>query len=221
MALPVPDKLSTVFAPFKSQDIEVLASFAETVCELQESRFGRNLERLGLPPRITDMYRHPQGGGFGKLRLTHAAPELRDAIFAASRRLRTESEFGSFQQACAALKRSTKQRGTEEGTMLRYRLEAASRAIRDASSKPATVAARISEGDDKRSYTTREEVRGLAEYGHHFHQDDAVLRRDWNSVPASLLEPSVDEALRAAIEAAIAIYPITEAVLRDPELRDL
>jgi len=65
------------------------------------------------------------------------------------------------------------------------------------------------------------EVRDLAEYGYHFHQDDPVKRRDWLSVPASLLDSSVDEALRAAIEAALAIYPITEAVLRDPALRAL
>jgi hypothetical protein len=219
--LKVPAKLADVFAPFGSEELEVLASFAATVRELQGSRFGRNLEKLGHPPRITDVYRRPEGGGFGKLRMTHAAPEMRNAIFAASRRLRTESEFGSFHQACRILKSSTKRRGTDEGTALRHRLEAASRRVRDASSGTAAVAAEITDEKGKRSYTTREEVRELAEYGHHFHQGDSVLRRDWLSVPASLLDSSVDEALRAAIEAAIAIYPIAEAVLRDPALRAL
>lgn len=219
--LEVPARLSDVFAPFESEDLEVLASFAATVRELQESRFGRNLEKLGRPPRVTDVYRHPEGGGIGKLQMTHAAPEMRNAIFAASRRLRTESEFGSFHQACRVLKSSTKRRRTDEGTALRHRLEAATRRVRDASSGIAAVAAEIRDEDGKRSYTTREEVRELAEYGHHFHQENAVLRRDWLSVPASLLDSSVDEALRAAIEAAIAIFPITEAVLRDPTLRAL
>jgi hypothetical protein len=77
----------------------------------------------------------------------------------------------------------------------------------------------IRDEDGERSYATREQIFELAEYGQHFHQGDEVLRRDWKFLPEPLLEPSVDEALRVAAEAALALGPIVRAVLDELALR--
>lgn len=219
MALPIPDNLSGVFAPFDSGDLEVLDSFAGNVEELQESRFGRNLEKLGQRPVVTQMQRRPGGGGSGLVRVRHASPESRASVFAVARRLKLEHEYGSFHQACGVLKSSTKRNGSTAATNLRNRIEAARRRIRSVAQEPASVGIVVTEGSSQRSYSTRDEISELAEYGHHFHQGDEELRGDWNALPKPLLEPSIDEALRATAEAALSIAPLVKAVLTDPILR--
>jgi len=168
--LETPQNLTEVFAPFNSADLELLAAFAANLEELQQSRFGQRLDKLGDRPQITEIVRFPGGGGKGKVRVRHAPHEMRAAIFAVARRLRLEHEYGSLHQACSVLKSSAKRSRTPAGAELAARIEAA-------------------------------------------------RRRDWKSLPEPLLEPSVDEALRVAAEAALALGPIVKAVLDEPGLR--
>lgn len=217
--LETPQNLTEVFAPFNSADLELLAAFAANLEEPQQSRFGQRLDKLGDRPQITELVRFPGGGGKGKVRVRHAPHEMRAAIFAVARRLRLEHEYGSLHQACSVLKGSAKRSGTPAGAELAARIEAARRRIRVTGKEKASVGAVIRDEDGERSYATREQIFELAEYGQHFHQNNEVLRRDWKSLPEPLLEPSVDEALRVAAEAALALGPIVKAVLDEPALR--
>jgi hypothetical protein len=219
MPLMPPSELTDLFAPFDSGDLELLASFVRGVDELHSSRFGRNLSGLGSPPVLSGVRRRLGGGGSGVIRVQHASTEARAAIFAVCRRLREEHEYASLHQACGRLRGSTKRKGTTAATELGYRIDGLRRRLRDAGSKPALVGAAVTDQAGKREYVTRKQVLELAEYGHHFHQDNADLRRDWLALPQPLLEPSVDEALRVAAEAALALYPLAAAVLEEPALR--
>lgn len=218
MTLPTPEHLSEIFAPFDSAELELLASFVGNVREIKDSRFGERLEDLGDRPQVIIDHRNPGGGGHGRVRVLNATPEMRAAIFAAARRLRTEHEFGSLNRACGVLIGSIKRRGSANAEQLRLRIEVARRRLRQIEASPGAVEFRVREGEAVREYSTREQLTNLAEYGFHFHQGDRELRTDWNALPKPLIEPSVDEALRAATEAALAALPLAEAVLAEPAL---
>lgn len=218
MSIDVPARLADAFAPLDSHDRECLGAFVRSVQELRASRFGHNLDKLGQRPKITRLVRRPGGGGSGLINVRSAAPEARAAVFAVVRRLRDEHEYGSLHQACGVLRGATKRRGTKPAIELGYRIEALRRGLRDARNRPAPVGASVTDAEGSRTYMNRNEIIELAEYGHHFHQGNAILRRDWLNLPTQLLEPSIDEALRVAAESAIAVYPLASAVLEDPAL---
>jgi len=153
------------------------------------------------------------------LRTRHASQEARNAVLAAMRRLRSEHEFGSAPRVCTILRGSTKRRGTDEATELGNRIRLVSRRFRDAPTERSVVGFSFKEDDVTRSYETHKAVLALDEYGRHFHQDDATLRRDRLAIPEPLLAPAIDGAIRAAAEVALVIDGFVELVLNDPSLR--
>jgi hypothetical protein len=210
---------SDVFAPFLLEDVEKLYSFREAVDDLRSSRFGRQLDALGKAPTVHGLRRHGSGGGTGLLRTTHASQEAQDAVIAAVRRIRTEHEFGSAPQVCNVLRGSTKRRQTEAAMILGFKIEAVRRRFRDMPTKESTVSLSVTGDGTTRKYETHEAILRLVEYGRHFHQNDRTLRKDRLAIPEPLLAPTVDGALRAVAEIALALDEIVEPALADPSLR--
>lgn len=209
--------LHRLLAPLDAVDIEELVWFHQDVESLRQSRFASRLEELGDSPTLRVLRRYPTGGGEGVIRVRASHPEVRGAVFAVLRKLRTDHEPASITRTAKILSRAAHRRATTESDTLTAELRTYKRRLRDADQSRAAVGFVVTDEEGRRPYETTGSIVDLVQNGRVFHSA-REKRRDLDAIVPSLADPSVDRGLRFVAEIAFDLDDFVALVVAAPEL---
>jgi hypothetical protein len=209
--------IAHVFNGFESYDLELLDVFLADAEIVETSRFGAQLPNLGKRPALTIDRRWPGGGGEGRIHTTSVSAPVRREVFAALRKLRTESNWASIAAARNLLHHRLSGAESLQVSQLAAWLRDVKRWIRDANYGEPLVSFRVRDERGERSYDTTGKVLNLVQNGSEFHNERA-LRRDLKAFPELLVDPVVDDGLRQIAEVTIALASVARRVLAEPGL---